>query len=252
MAVDPVTTTWETVSSPDTPISVFVARATSPTDCLVVVPENPGITAWRQEETARMAADLGWTVVVMSPYSRIGGGPPAGPFATADERRRAAFLAMPDEQVAGDLAATVAWVRERGWTAGGGAPAVLGFCSGGGQVVHAVSTRHGLARAAVSIYGNIVLRGEFTPDREPIDRSGSGALIDCPFQMHVGGLDSEIPEAYVAAFEAELARSGQPFAVYRYDDADHIFTDATHPNFDPEATQLVWRRVYAFLTAGTV
>ena len=243
-----VVTSWERIPSPEVEIVAFVARPAETEDvpALIVIPENPGITEWRQEETRRMAVELGWTIVVMSTYSRIGGQPPAGPFETADDRRRAAFLAMPDEQVARDLEAVAAWVAAQSFTAGG-RPAVLGFCSGGGQAIYAAGTRPELAACVVSIYGNIVLRGEFTESRTPLERFEYARRLACPLQLHVGTLDYEIPAAQVDQLENELAELDKDYEIYRYEGADHIFSDERHPNYHPEATALMWPRVFSFL-----
>ncbi len=247
-----IVTTWDEIPSPDVSIIAFVARPESArnSQALIVIPENIGITDWRQDETTRMAADLGWPIVVMSPYSRIGGKPPAGPFATADDRRRAAFLSMPDEQVARDLAATVSWIRRQSYT-NDRLPGVLGFCSGGGQAVYSACTRPRTAACVVSIYGNIVLRGEFTEDRTPLDRIPYASGLDCPVQLHVGTEDFEIPSADVERFETELQRTGKTHEIYRYPGADHIFADATHPNYNAEATAEMWPRIYRFLRRHT-
>jgi carboxymethylenebutenolidase len=251
-AANEVETAWEEIPAGDVSIIAFVAtpKAASKRQTLVIIPENVGITEWRQQETQRMAAELGWAVIVMSPYSRIGGRPPAGPFETPDDRRRAAFLAMPDEQVAGDLEATVAWVGEQDFS-NGRRPAVLGFCSGGGQGIYAVATRPKMAACLVSVYGNIVLRGEFTEDRQPLERFKYVPDLECPVQLHVGSLDFEIPGAHVDRFEAELDKAGKDFEIYRYEGADHIFADGSHPNFNPEATAQMWPRIYSFLRRCT-
>ncbi len=243
-----IVTSWERIPSPEVEIVAFFARpaGADAVPALIVIPENPGITEWRQEETQRMAGDLGWAVVVMSPYSRIGSQPPPGPFETADDRRRAAFLAMPDEQVARDLEAVAAWVTAQSFTADR-RPAVLGFCSGGGQAIYAAGTRPQLAACVVSIYGNIVLRGEFTEDRVPLERFEYARGLECPLQLHVGTEDYEIPAAHVDRFEAELAGHGKDYEIHRYEGADHIFSDERHPNYNPEATGLMWPRVYGFL-----
>ena len=239
---------WVTIPSHDVGIVAFVARPESATDvpALIVVPENLGVTAWRQQETERMAADLGWAVIAMSPYSRLGGKPPQGPFDTQDERRRAAFLAMPDEQVAADLAATVSWVRGQSYTSGG-LPALLGFCSGGGEVLYSVCTRTDLAACAVSIYGNLVLPGALTEDEQPNDRIPLVANLSCPVQLHVGTQDPHIPPADVERFEAELARHGKSYEIHRYEGANHVFADPGHPNWDADATAQLWPRVARFL-----
>ncbi|MDQ6730737.1 MAG: dienelactone hydrolase family protein [Actinomycetota bacterium] len=237
---------WQTIPGGELDLQAFVAEPARPVDgrALIVLHENPGITEWRQRETARMAADLRWTVVVMNAYSRLDGAPPPGPFDTQDERRRAAFLSMPDEQVARDLEVTANWVRAR---TGGRTPALLGFCSGGGQAIYAVSTRRGLAGCVVAIYGNIVLRGDLTEDREPLDRVPLARHIDCPVQLHIGTEDSEIPAKHVDRLEAELTRAHKTFEIHRYEGAGHVFADETHPNYDAAATAEMWPQVYAFL-----
>jgi carboxymethylenebutenolidase len=247
-----IVTSWEKIPSPDVEILAYVARPKHAlaVQTLIIIPENPGITEWRQEETRRMAAELDWALVVMSPYSRIGGQPPQGPFDTPDDRRRAAFLAMPDEQVAHDLTATASWLAARDY-ASADRPAVLGFCSGGGQAIYVAATRPEVAACVVSIYGNIVLRGEFTEDRTPIERFEYASRIECPVQMHVGTLDFEIPAAHVDRFEADLAEHGKDHEIYRYPGADHIFSDERHPNYNPEATAEMWPRIFSFLRRCT-
>ncbi len=103
----------------------------------------------------------------------------------------------------------------------------------------------------VSIYGNIVLRGEFTEDHRPLDRIPYARDLDCPIQMHVGTEDFEIPQEHVAQFGAELERSGKDYEIYRYPGADHIFADATHLNYNAQATAEMWPRIYRFLHRNT-
>lgn len=239
---------WVTIDGPDVPITAFVARPDhdAPVPVVVVLHENPGITEWRQRETVRLCEQWGYALIVMSTYSRIGAAPPPGPFATPDERRRAAFLAMPDAQVAADLDVTMAWVRSRpGLRAD--AVGLLGFCSGGGQALYAACTRTGLADCVVLIYGNVVLRGEFTADRTPLDRIPLVPALDAPVQGHFGSLDHEVPPNHVDRLEAELARAGKPAEIHRYEGAGHVFSDETHPNHHPDATRLMWERITRFL-----
>lgn len=227
----------------------FVARphVAGRVPVLFVIPENPGIVAGRQAETVRQAAELGAAVVVISTYSRIGGRPPVGPFASDDERRRANFLAMPDEQVAGDLEKIIAAVLgEEPW-ADPERAALLGYCSGGSQAFYAAATRDLPARALLVIYGNIVLRGEFTEDRVPIDRVPLAGAIDVPIQLHYGDLDHEISPEQVARLRHELETHGKDFEIFTYPGARHVFADPNHPNHHPEATELLWQRAYPFL-----
>jgi carboxymethylenebutenolidase len=247
-----MTSSWQTIPGDAVDLRAFVVEpdAAGADHVLIVVHENPGITEWRQQETRRMAADLGWAVVVMSTYSRIGGEPPPGPFETPEERRRAAFLAMPDEQVSSDLAVTAQWARAR-WGLGDRLPALLGFCSGGGQVLYTACTSSGLAACVVAIYGNVVLRGELTEDGQPIDRVLIAQRLDGPLQLHVGTEDVAVPLADVDRLEAELVRTDKTFEIHRYPGAGHVFSDETHPNYDRDATAAMWPRIYAFLHEHT-
>ena len=246
-----VITEWLTIPGPDTEITVFAARpqTTAPVPAVVVLPENLGLTPWRQQETIRLAGEWGYAVLAMSTYSRIGAKPPRGPFATQEDRRRAAFLAMPDEQVAGDVQVTIDWVRQQA-AYRSDAVALLGFCSGGGQALYAACTRAGLADRVVLIYGNIILRSQFTEDREPLDRLPLVRNLDTPLQGHFGALDHEIPPEHVDRLEAEMALHGKTGQLFRYEGAKHVFSDETHPNYDPAATKLMWGRIAEFLHSG--
>jgi carboxymethylenebutenolidase len=230
-------------------VIAFLAKPTGdgPFPVLFVIPENPGIVKGRQEETLRQVEELQAAVVVLSPYSRLGGSPPPGPFASQDERRRANFLAMPDEQIAGDLELLIHHVLENESWADPERAAILGYCSGGGQAFYAAATRTLPVRCLVAIYGNILLRGDFTADWQPIDRIPMAGQLELPFQAHFGSLDHEIGPEQVARLDAELARTGKDYVIYNYEGAGHVFADRYHPNHHPEATALLWTRAYAFL-----
>jgi carboxymethylenebutenolidase len=230
-------------------VVAFVAKpeGEGPFPVLFVIPENPGLVKGRQEETLRQVKELGAAVVVLSPYSRLGGSPPPGPWESQDQRRRANFLAMPDEQVADDLDLLVTWVLDNEPWADPKRAALLGYCSGGGQAFYAVATRKIPVRCLVAIYGNILLRGDFTADWQPIDRIPMASKVDLPFQGHFGSLDHEIGPEQVARLDAELERAGKDYVIYNYEGAGHVFADPNHPNHHPEATKLLWERTYAFL-----
>jgi carboxymethylenebutenolidase len=153
---------------------------------------------------------------------------------------------MPDEQVAGDVQTTIDWVRRQPEYRSD-AVALLGFCSGGGQALYAACTRGRIADCVVLIYGNIILRSQFTVDREPLDRLPLVRNLDTPLQGHFGELDHEIPPEHVDRLDAELARHGKTGQLFRYAGARHVFSDETHANYDPAATKLMWDRITRFL-----
>jgi carboxymethylenebutenolidase len=243
-----VETRWVTCPNGDVEVSALLARpaGSGSHPGLVVVPENIGLTDARQEETAEMASH-GLAVLAISPYSRIGGSPPAGPFKDDDERRRANFLAMPDEQIVGDILAAAAWLSSQPFVAGG--VGALGFCSGGSQAFVTASTHPGIFECLVSIYGNIVLPAELTPDWKPVSRLPLVRSLSCPFQGHFGSDDFVVPPADVDALEDEFRAQGIEAEIYRYAGAGHVFAGRAHPNYNREAAELMWPRVYNFLSS---
>jgi carboxymethylenebutenolidase len=237
---------WVTFPNGDVEIRGFAARpADGRHPGLVVVPENIGLTDHRLAETAEMARH-GFAVLALSLYSRIGGDPPRGPFASEDERRRANFLAMPDEQAVGDIVAAGAWLRRQPWVRG---PEVglLGFCSGGSQGFVTACTRPGAFKCLVSIYGNVVLPPELTPDWKPQSRLPLAPDLSCPMQGHYGTEDHVVPLAEVDAFDAELRAHDREHEFFRYPGAGHVFAMPSHPNHHAAATAEMWPRVYDFL-----
>jgi carboxymethylenebutenolidase len=210
---------------------------------LVVVPENLGLTEHRRRETLEMAS-RGFAVLTVNLYMREGGEPPQGPFANDEERRRANFLAMPDEQAVGDILAAGEWLASQPDV---GDVGVIGFCSGGGQAFVAACTRPGPFDCLVSVYGTIVLPGELTPDRAPLSRLPLTASLSIPLQAHYGEADHVVPITDVQALETELSAHNLDAELFRYPGAGHVFAAPWHPNYDPEATASLWPRVYRFL-----
>jgi carboxymethylenebutenolidase len=226
-------------------VAGFFARPAEPGNYrgVLVVPENLGLTEHRQAETAAMA-ERGYAVLAVNLFSRMGGRPPAGPFADDAERRRSNFLAMPDEQAVGDITTAARWLRAQPSVSG---VALLGFCSGGSQAFVAACTHPGMFDCVVSIYGNIVLPGELTRDYQPISRLRHVRGLDCPMQGHYGERDHVVPPEDVDALEQELHRYNRVAEIHRYPGAGHVFADPRHPNYNQEATELLWSRVYPFL-----
>ncbi len=90
----------------------YLARPSGPGayPALVQVHEVLGITEHREVMTRRLASQ-GILTLTPNLFTRVGGRPPQD-YQTSEERRRTAFLAVPDEQAARDL------VAARGYLAG--------------------------------------------------------------------------------------------------------------------------------------
>ncbi|MCR6658823.1 MAG: dienelactone hydrolase family protein [Asticcacaulis sp.] len=114
--------------------------------------------------------------------------------------------------------------------------AVMGFCMGGALTIGAAARLEGF-KAAVCFYG------------VPPKAFADPANIKIPFQGHFGRKDDWVTPAVVADLQAAMTKAGNPPEVYSYD-ADHAFFNKTRPEvYDPEASELAWTRMMAFLRA---
>jgi carboxymethylenebutenolidase len=114
--------------------------------------------------------------------------------------------------------------------------AVMGFCMGGALTIASAVRLEGF-KAAVCFYG------------APPKAFADPADIKIPFQGHFGRKDDWITPAVVADIEASMTGAGNPPEIYSYD-ADHAFFNKTRADvYDPEAAELSWTRMMAFLRA---
>src|SRR2546428_13814726 len=93
---------WVTYPGDGVNVTAYLAHPEGPGPWpgIVMIHENPGLTAHRQEVTRLLAAE-GYAVLTPNLFSRIGGEAPGG--ADDHERHLKIGLAVPDEQVYGDL-----------------------------------------------------------------------------------------------------------------------------------------------------
>ncbi|MDI7775870.1 dienelactone hydrolase family protein [Asticcacaulis sp. EMRT-3] len=114
--------------------------------------------------------------------------------------------------------------------------AVMGFCMGGALTIGAAARLSGFG-AAVCFYG-VPPRAFAAPEQ-----------IKVPFQGHFGAQDHWITPAVVAGLEAEMQAAGNVPEIWSYD-ADHAFFNTTRPEvYNPQAAELAWSRMMAFLKA---
>ncbi|ESQ75836.1 dienelactone hydrolase family protein [Asticcacaulis sp. AC402] len=115
--------------------------------------------------------------------------------------------------------------------------AVMGFCMGGALALASAARLEGFA-AAVCFYG------------VPPKAFADPADIRIPFQGHFGTLDDWVTPSVVADMEAAMTAAGNSPDFYSYD-ADHAFFNKTRPEvYNPEAAELAWKRMMAFLRAS--
>jgi carboxymethylenebutenolidase len=146
---------------------------------------------------------------------------------------------VPDEQVLGDLDATVAWAKTQG--ADTGKLGVTGFCWGGRQT-WLYAAHNPAVKAGVAWYGRLV--GQSTPltPRQPVDVA---ARLHGPVLGLYGEADTGIPLDTVEQMKKALAagnaaaRASQ-FVVYP--EAPHAFHADYRPSFRQAAAEDGWKR----------
>ncbi len=92
--------------------------------------------------------------------------------------------------------------------------AAIGYCFGGGVVLHMARVGMPL-KAAISFHGNLT---SMLP-------SGQKPAVEGIVQVFTGGKDPMIPIDQVTGFTAEMFEAGADFAVQVYPDAVHSFTN---------------------------
>ena len=152
-----------------------------------------------------------------------------------------------DGRVFDDHAAAHAYVEERGFPAlmqgalDGTAVlddgfVVAGFSNGAGMAEHVALHRR--------VGGAVLLSGAL-----PLSFLGADAWPgDVPVQLHYAEADPFRDDAWVEATLADIRRSGARVEFHDYAASGHLFTDESLPDeYDPEATEQLWKHVGEFL-----
>lgn len=191
------------------------------------------------KEFVRRFADRGYDAVCPNLYSRVGRDVSPDDAAAAVR----AGGGVPDDQVMGDLAGAVAWLRAL--PTSNGRVAVIGHCSGGRQAFLASATVP--VDAAIVCYGGLIA-GE-TPPQLPtmvplLDRVPE---LACPM-LGLFGNDDQFPTpAQVDEIEEALRANGKSYEFHRYDGAGHGFFSPDRPAYRVDAALDGWDRIWSFL-----
>jgi carboxymethylenebutenolidase len=187
---------------------------------VAVLPDVRGLYRFYEELALRLA-ELGHTAIAFDYFGRTAG----------VSKRDESFEYMPhvkqttEEGVQADVAAAVAWLRERGARS----VFTLGFCFGGRNSWLSAAGGHDLA-GAMGFYG-----------RPPEDVSGIAAPI-----LALQAEEDHITPEQTAAFAQALAEAGVEHEVVTYPGTTHSFFDRKHEEY-AEASADAWERVLAFL-----
>jgi len=156
---------------------------------------------------------------------------------------------VPDEQVMGDLDATVAWAKANGGDTS--RLGITGFCWGG-RITWLYDAHNPAVKAGVAWYGRLV--GNSTPltPTNPIDLTGK---LAGPVLGLYGGSDSGIPVDTIDKMKTALstgsaAAKKSEFVVYP--DTPHAFNADYRPSYRKEAADDGWKRAVAWFKANGV
>lgn len=225
-------------------INAYFARplGPGPFPALVVIHHMPGWDEWYRECT-RKFAHHGYLALSPNLYFRDGHGAPDDVAAKV----RAAG-GVPDDQVVGDVAGAMRWLRALPNCSG--KVGVFGTCSGGRHAYLAACRAPGFDALVNCWGGGIVMpTSDLTPKRPvaPVDYT---ADLPCPVLGLFGEEDQRPTPADVAFLEEALRRHGKAFEHHMYPKAGHGFFYYDRPAYRQEQAVDGWKKILAFLDAN--
>lgn len=151
---------------------------------------------------------------------------------------------VPDDRCIGDLDGAAAYLKAMSNCTG--KLGVIGFCSGGRQVVlYACNTKN--LSAAVTCYGGRVVMApdQLTPrmPKAPIDMVPN---LSCPILCLSGVEDQNPSPAMVEQLRQALEQNHKTFEMKSYDGAGHAFFADYRPSYRQAAAVDGWQRVFAW------
>lgn len=184
----------------------FDDSLTSPLPGVLVVHEWWGLNDYIRHR-AVMLAELGYVVLALDMY---GDGKEASHPAEAGEFARASLASLPLAERRFNAA------REqlaRHPLVAGSPIAAIGYCYGGGVVLH--MARSGAPLAAVASF-----HGSLTPKANPLPADSKTRIA-----VFNGAADPLVPAEQVAAFQQEMETAGADYVLVNYPGALHAFTN---------------------------
>ena len=191
-------------------------------------------------DTARRFARAGYMAIAPELFVRQGDAQSYGEMAKLIAE---VISKVPDEQVLGDLDATVKWAAANGGDAA--KLGVTGFCWGGRQT-WLYAAHNPAVKAGVAWYGRLVGAQSPLSPRHPVDIA---ARLNGPVLGLYGAADTGIPLDTVDKMKAALAAGNaaakaSQFVVYP--DAPHAFHADYRPSFRKEPAEDGWKRALAW------
>jgi carboxymethylenebutenolidase len=197
-------------------------------------------------DVARRFAKAGYCAVAPELFVRQGD---AGSYGEIAKLVSEVIAKVPDEQVMGDLDATVAWAKAQG--ADTSKLAVTGFCWGG-RITWLYAAHNPGLKAGVAWYGRLLGPTNPLQPSNPIDLVGK---VNGPVLGLYGAADQGIPVDTVDKMKTALAggsAAAKKSEFMVYPEAPHGFHADYRPTYRKEAAEDGWKRCLAWFKANGV
>lgn len=194
-------------------------------------------------DVARRFAKLGYLAIAPDLFVRQGN-PAAYP--SIAELLKEVVSKVPDEQVMGDLDASVAWAKANGGNVN--ELGITGFCWGG-RVTWLYAAHNPLVKAAVAWYGKLVGEKTALNPQQPIDIAPK---LSTPVLGLYGGKDSGIPLDTVEAMKAALAKGKSGSQLVVFENSGHAFHADYRPSYVEADAKEGWKRCVEWFKAHGV
>lgn len=206
---------------------------------MVVIHHMPGWDEWNKEATRKLAYH-GYAALCPHLFCREG----PGSVDDVAARVRAAG-GLPDDQVMGDVAGAVAYLRAQPYASG--KIGVIGFCSGGRHSYLAACRVPGID-ATVDCWGGRVVpeRPDDISPQRPVAAIDLTEKMTSPLLGIFGNEDTSPSPAAVNKTEEVLKRLGKTYEFHRYDGAGHGFFAVDRPSYRAEQATDAWSKIFTF------
>jgi carboxymethylenebutenolidase len=213
---------------------------------ILVVQEIFGVHA-HIADLCRRFAKLGYYAIAPELYFRQG-----DPKSISDVQAllREIVAKVPDEQVMGDLDATVAFAKGEG-KADTAKLGITGFCWGG-RIVWLYAAHSAGLKAGVAWYGRVVGDSTALTPKHPVDIAKD---LKAPVLGLYGGADTGIPNDTVDRMRAALkagSAAAQKSQIDTYPDTPHAFNADYRPSYRKEQAEDAWKKAVAWFKANGV
>ena len=214
-----------------------------PFTTVVVIQEIFGVHE-HIKDICRRLAKTGYFAVAPALYARQGD---VSKLSDVQEIMKTVVSKVPDEQVASDLDATVAWAHKQK-QANTRKLGVTGFCWGGRQTwLYAIHNPH--VKAAVAWYGPVAGTTDPLHPKRVLDLLPD---LKVPVLGLYGAADQGIAVADVEKLRDEAKRLHKKVEIVIYPDTPHGFNADYRPSYRPDAAKDGWQRMLAWFKSHGV